>query len=61
MFAIRAIACALVALLAAFPAFPQGNGSRTPDVIFVPTPQERVEDMLGIADVKKGDVLFDLG
>ena len=35
--------------------------SRTPDVIFVPTPQELVEDMLRLADVKKGDVLFDLG
>lgn len=35
--------------------------SRTPDVVFVPTPQELVEDMLRLADVKKGDVLFDLG
>lgn len=61
MFANRAIACALVSLLAAFPAYPQGNGSRTPDVIFVPTPQELVEDMLRLADVKTGDVLFDLG
>jgi tRNA G37 N-methylase Trm5 len=35
--------------------------SRTPDVIFVPTPQEVVEEMLRMADVKKGDVLYDLG
>jgi tRNA G37 N-methylase Trm5 len=34
---------------------------QTPDVIFVPTPQEVVEEMLRIADVKKGDVLYDLG
>ena len=32
-----------------------------PDVIFVPTPQEVVEDMLRIAEVRKGDVLYDLG
>ncbi|HEX5611412.1 MAG TPA: methyltransferase domain-containing protein [Burkholderiales bacterium] len=34
---------------------------RTPDVIYVPTPQEVVEDMLRLVDVKKGDVLYDLG
>ena len=45
-------------LCAIHPAFPQ---NRTPDVIFVPTPQELVEDMLRLADVKTGDVLFDLG
>jgi ribosomal protein L11 methylase PrmA len=37
------------------------RGERLPDVIFVPTPQEVVEDMLRLADVKKGDVLYDLG
>ena len=37
------------------------RGDRAPDVIFVPTPQEVVEDMLRLANVKKGDVLFDLG
>ena len=35
--------------------------SRTPDVIFVPTPQDVVEKMLDMAKVKKGDVLYDLG
>ena len=34
---------------------------RTPDVIYVPTPQEVVEDMLRLVDMKKGDVLYDLG
>ena len=35
--------------------------ARTPDVIFVPTPQQVVDEMLKIANVKKGDVLYDLG
>jgi uncharacterized protein (TIGR03000 family) len=34
---------------------------RTPDVIFVPTPQEVVDKMLELAEVKKGDVVYDLG
>jgi len=34
---------------------------QTPDVIFVPTPQEVVEDMLRLANVRKGDILYDLG
>ncbi len=37
------------------------EAKRTPDVIFVPTPQPVVDEMLKIADVKKGDVLYDLG
>ena len=35
--------------------------ARTPDVIFVPTPQQVVDEMLKVANVKKGDVLYDLG
>lgn len=35
--------------------------ARTPDVIFVPTPPEVVEAMLDMAQVKDGDVLYDLG
>jgi len=34
---------------------------RTPDVIYWPTPQEVVDKMLEMAEVKKGDVLYDLG
>ena len=34
---------------------------QTPDVIFVPTPHEVVEEMLKVAGVHKGDVLYDLG
>jgi ribosomal protein L11 methylase PrmA len=42
-------------------AFSQQAKLRTPDVIYVPTPQEVVEAMLEVAGVKKGDVLYDLG
>jgi SAM-dependent methyltransferase len=35
--------------------------NRTPDVVFVPTPQKAVEKMLEMAKIKKGDVLYDLG
>jgi precorrin-6B methylase 2 len=34
---------------------------RTPDVIFVPTPQEVVDAMLRMAQVGPSDVLYDLG
>lgn len=34
---------------------------RTPDVIFVPTPQEVVDAMLKLAKVSKNDVVYDLG
>lgn len=38
-----------------------GALARQPDVIYVPTPQALVEDMLRLADVRAGDVLYDLG
>jgi 2-polyprenyl-3-methyl-5-hydroxy-6-metoxy-1,4-benzoquinol methylase len=47
----------IVPLIAAAPAWAQ----RVPDVIYVPTPPEVVEEMLKLADVRKGDVLYDLG
>ena len=34
---------------------------RKPDVIYYPTPDETVIEMLRLADIKKGDVLYDLG
>lgn len=34
---------------------------RKPDVIYVPTPPETVDEMLRQARLKQGDVLFDLG
>ncbi|MEW6687810.1 MAG: class I SAM-dependent methyltransferase [Pseudomonadota bacterium] len=46
------------AILAFAPAAAQ---NRSLDVIYVPTPQGVVEDMLRLAGLKKGDVLYDLG
>jgi hypothetical protein len=34
---------------------------RAPDVIYYPTPPETVAEMLRLANVKQGDVLYDLG
>jgi len=34
---------------------------REPDVVYVPTPQETVDEMLKIAKVTKNDVIYDLG
>ena len=35
--------------------------ARTPDVVYVPTPNDVVDKMLEMAQVKKGDVVYDLG
>ncbi|HTG39243.1 class I SAM-dependent methyltransferase [Sphingomonas sp.] len=58
----------LIALLAAAAspavaqtAATQAAPSRTPDVIYVPTPPEVVSAMLDLAELKDGDVLYDLG
>ena len=40
---------------------PADKPEREPDVIFVPTPQEVVDKMLEIAEVKKDDIVYDLG
>ena len=58
----------------AAPAFAQAKDSKAakaadqtakplgkPDVIFVPTPQEAVDKMLQMAEVKSGDIVYDLG
>lgn len=34
---------------------------RTPDILFVPTPQEVVDKMLELAEVTKDDLIYDLG
>jgi SAM-dependent methyltransferase len=39
----------------------QEKKERAPDVVFVPTPQAVVDKMLELAEVKKGDLLYDLG
>jgi SAM-dependent methyltransferase len=40
---------------------PPTKPTKTPDVIYVPTPQDVVEKMLELAEVKKGDLVYDLG
>ena len=37
------------------------KGSREPDILYVPTPQEVVDKMLELAEVKKDDLVYDLG
>ena len=46
---------------AAPPAATPAKPLRTPDVIYVPTPPEVVDAMLKVANVRRGDVLYDLG
>ncbi len=61
------IVLGLVAVLAlaqpASVAMSRADDSQTkrPDVIYVPTPQEVVDKMLEMANVKKDDVVYDLG
>jgi len=49
------------ALFAQAAATPAQQGLRQPDVIYVPTRQSVVDAMLKVANVKAGDVLYDLG
>ena len=51
---------AILATTVAVPARAQ-QPLRSPDVIFVPTPQEVVDAMLKLAKVSKNDVIYDLG
>lgn len=58
------IACCAVLTVACVPtasAAPAAQESRAPDVPYVPTPQAVVDEMLKLAQVKKGEVLYDLG
>ena len=43
------------------PTTPTAQPEREPDVPYVPTPEPVVAEMLRLANVKKGDVLYDLG
>jgi precorrin-6B methylase 2 len=43
------------------PTTAQSKQLRSPDVIYVPTPPEVVDAMLKVANVRQGDVLYDLG
>ena len=51
----------IIAVLVASSSAQQPAPLRTPDVIFVPTPQEVVDAMLKLAKVTSSDVVYDLG
>jgi putative heme-binding domain-containing protein len=51
----------LVAFLKAPGAPAAATPLREPDVIYVPTPQSVVDQMIAMAELKPGDVLYDLG
>ena len=57
--------CSLLIAALVVPAAAQTTATqgqlRSPDVIFVPTPQEVVDAMLEVAKVTKNDVVYDLG
>src|SRR5688572_4677303 len=59
--AVALLACAAVPVAGAQqPPQPQ-QATRTPDVIYVPTPFETIDRMLAVARVGRNDLLFDLG
>jgi SAM-dependent methyltransferase len=39
----------------------ESKPAKTPDVVYVPTPQPVVDKMLELAEVKAGDIVYDLG
>lgn len=47
--------------ISVMPAYSQTESSRRPEVPYVPTPQAIVEKMLDMAQVGKGDIVYDLG
>ena len=55
------LAPALYAQEAVKEAEPKAKATRKPDVFFVPTPQKVVDKMLELAEVKKTDLVYDLG
>lgn len=58
---IAPLAAAAVALGLVIPATAQTAPRVQPDVIYVPTPQPVVEAMLELAQIKRTDVVYDLG
>jgi len=60
---IRCVAPGAILLICAatVTAYGQDAPKRQPDVPYVPTPQEVVDGMLKLADLKPGDVVYDLG
>jgi ribosomal protein L11 methylase PrmA len=61
MTARRIVLCLAILAALVVPSSGQQAPLRSPDVIFVPTPQEVVDAMLKLAKVTKNDVVYDLG
>jgi hypothetical protein len=58
----RLVACPLsLGVMVALAQSATAQASRSPDVHFVPTPHDVVAAMLKVANVRRNDVLFDLG
>jgi len=57
----RPLSLALLTLVLAGPLLFAQAPAKQPDVIYVPTPQPVVDAMLELAQVKHGDVVYDLG
>ena len=60
-FSLTRRAAALALLSVSVLAAQSSKPAREPDVPYVPTTEQAVEEMLKLADVKKSDVLYDLG
>ena len=50
-----------IAVLTFAPSYGRDKPAREPDVIYVPTPVEVVEKMFELADIRPGEVVYDLG
>src|SRR5262245_9449975 len=61
MTARRTVLCLAILAALVAPSSAQQAPLRSPDVIFVPTPQEVVDAMLKLAKVGPNDVIYDLG
>ncbi len=61
IFAVVSVPASVAAQGTAAPSKKPPAPARTPDVIFVPTPREVVDQMLAVAHVGKNDVVYDLG
>lgn len=57
----RSLTVALLSIASAAALAQNKQPIHEPDVPFVPTPQEVVDEMLKLANVHKGDILYDLG
>jgi len=58
---LSALLAGVLCVSAARAAEEEKKPARKPDIHFVPTPHEVVEVMLRLADVKKDDIVYDLG